>query len=164
MSEGLRLIVENFGAAARPRIAWHIDPFGHSSEQAALFAKMGYDGFFFARIDYQDMAKRKKEQRMEMIWRGSPNNLGVESDIFTGVTFYHYSPPPGMCFDTLRCSDDPIVEDADLFTYNLEEKIVKFLIEASYQADSYRTNHIMLTMGEDFTYEDAHGWFRTWMY
>ncbi len=29
---------ENFGADARPRVAWHIDPFGHSSEQAAIFA------------------------------------------------------------------------------------------------------------------------------
>ena len=160
MSEGLRLIEENFGSAARPRVAWHIDPFGHSSEQAALFAKMGYDGFFFARIDYQDMAKRKKEQRMEMIWRGSPNNLGAESDIFTGVTFHNYSPPPGMCFDTLRCRDDPIVDNKDFFTYNLEKKIIPFLIEAGYQSDSYRTNHIMLTMGGDFTYEDAHGWFR----
>ena len=160
MSEGLRLIEENFGSAARPRVAWHIDPFGHSSEQAALFAKMGYDGFFFARIDYQDMAKRKKEQRMEMIWRGSPNNLGAESDIFTGVTFHNYSPPPGMCFDTLRCRDDPIVDNKDFFSYNLEKKIIPFLIEAGYQADSYRTNHIMLTMGGDFTYEDAHGWFR----
>ena len=160
MSEGLGFIEENFGSAARPRIAWHIDPFGHSSEQAALFAKMGYDGFFFARIDYQDMDKRKKEKRMEMIWRGSPNNLEAESDIFTGVTFYHYSPPPGMCFDTLRCSDDPMVDDANLFTYNLEEKVIKFLIEAAVQAESYRTNNIMLTMGDDFNYEDAHGWFR----
>ena len=160
MSAGLEFIGENFGSAARPRIAWHIDPFGHSSEQAALFAKMGYDGFFFARIDYQDMAKRKMEKRMEMIWRGSPNNLGAESDIFTGVTYHHYSPPPGMCFDTLRCSDDPMVDDTDLFTYNLEAKVIKFLFEAASQSDSYRTNNIMLTMGDDFHYEAAHGWFR----
>ena len=38
MSIGLRFVEKTFGAAARPRIAWHIDPFGHSAGQAALFA------------------------------------------------------------------------------------------------------------------------------
>ena len=158
MSEGLRLIEENFGSAARPRVAWHIDPFGHSSEQAALFAKMGYDGFFFARIDYQDMAKRKKEQRMEMIWRGSPNNLGAESDLFTGVLYYGYGPPPEMCYD-IRCGADAVVDDPDLFTYNLDDKMNLFIKGAVDQAASYRSNNIMFTMGSDFQWESAHIWY-----
>ena len=37
---GLRFILENFGEDARPRVAWQIDPFGHSSEMAAIFAKV----------------------------------------------------------------------------------------------------------------------------
>ena len=41
MSLGLRFVLENFGDEARPRVVWHIDPFGHSAEQAALFAKVG---------------------------------------------------------------------------------------------------------------------------
>lgn len=40
MSIGLRFVEENFGPEARPRIGWHIDPFGHSAEQASLFAKV----------------------------------------------------------------------------------------------------------------------------
>ncbi len=28
------------------------DPFGHAASQASLFAQMGFDAFFFARIDY----------------------------------------------------------------------------------------------------------------
>ena len=35
---GLRFITNTFGSQYRPRIAWHIDTFGHSSEQASLFA------------------------------------------------------------------------------------------------------------------------------
>ena len=158
MSEGLGFIEENFGSAARPHIAWHIDPFGHSSEQAALFAKMGYDGFFFARIDYQDIDKRKKEKRMEMIWRGSPNNLGAESDLFTGVLFYFYGPPPDMCYD-IRCGDDAVVDNPDLFTYNLDDKMDKFIKVAMDQAASYRTNNVMFTMGSDFQWESAHIWY-----
>ena len=38
MSVGLRFVERNFGPDARPRIGWHIDPFGHSAEQATLFA------------------------------------------------------------------------------------------------------------------------------
>ena len=45
MSIGLRFVEENFGAEARPRIGWHIDPFGHSAEQAALFAKVQLSHF-----------------------------------------------------------------------------------------------------------------------
>jgi hypothetical protein len=37
-----------------PNIAWHIDEFGHSSVNAKLFAQMGYDAIFFARIDEDD--------------------------------------------------------------------------------------------------------------
>ena len=35
---GLTFITNTFGSQYRPRIAWHIDTFGHSSEQASLFA------------------------------------------------------------------------------------------------------------------------------
>ena len=38
MSLGLRFIDSNFGADARPRVAWSIDPFGHSAEYAALLS------------------------------------------------------------------------------------------------------------------------------
>jgi lysosomal alpha-mannosidase len=59
-----------------PRVAWQIDPFGHSREQASLFAQMGYDGLFFGRLDYQDKFNRAMRENMETIWSGSPDNLG----------------------------------------------------------------------------------------
>jgi len=51
-----------------PTIGWHIDPFGHSNTQAALFSQMGFDAFFFARIDYQDKMSRLAKKQLEMIW------------------------------------------------------------------------------------------------
>jgi Glycosyl hydrolases family 38 N-terminal domain. len=42
---------------------------------ASLFSRMGYDGLFFARLDYQDKAERLRQKTTEMIWQGS-SNLG----------------------------------------------------------------------------------------
>ena len=161
MSLGLKFVEENFGKEARPRTAWHIDPFGHSSEQAALFAKMGYDGLFFARIDYQDKEKRKSDRSLELIWRGSPTNWGRQSDLFTGIFYNHYSPPPGLCFDLIHCNIDPVVSDPELFSYNLKEKVNDLVRDIKSISQFYRTNHIMLTMGDDFQYENAEIWYHS---
>ena len=37
---GFRFIQQNFGDCGRPKIGWQIDPFGHSREQASLFAQV----------------------------------------------------------------------------------------------------------------------------
>jgi hypothetical protein len=59
------------------------NPTGHSSTHASLMsALVGFEGLFFGRADYQDMAKRKDQQALEMIWRGS-YSWGAASDIFT---------------------------------------------------------------------------------
>ncbi|CAK9168947.1 unnamed protein product, partial [Ilex paraguariensis] len=55
-----------------PRAGWQIDPFGHSAVQAYLLgAELGFDSVHFARIDYQDRAKRKKDKSLEVVWQGS---------------------------------------------------------------------------------------------
>jgi alpha-mannosidase len=59
MEKGHQFIEANF--SKKPRIGWQIDPFGHSSANARLFADMGFDAFFFARLDYQDRDKRSAE-------------------------------------------------------------------------------------------------------
>ena len=95
MMKGHEFITEHFGA--QPRIGWQIDPFGHSNTNARLFAEMGFDAIFFARIDYQDKKLRQKEKSLEWIW--IPNN--GTANIFTHTLFGHYSPPPGFNFDIL---------------------------------------------------------------
>jgi trehalose-6-phosphatase len=76
-----------------------IDPFGHSGVQASLLTGLsGYHGLYFARIDYQDKANREDKSDLELIWRGS-SSLGKGTQAFTGVLYYHYCPPPGLCFD-----------------------------------------------------------------
>lgn len=45
-------------------------------EHFCLWFQMGFDGLFFGRADYEDIDQRKKTKTMEMMWKGSPKNLG----------------------------------------------------------------------------------------
>lgn len=158
MTFGLRILNDTFGECGVPKVAWQIDPFGHSKEQASLFAQMFYDGLFFGRLDYQDKDQREKTKTMEHIW--SPSyNLGHAVDLFTGALPNSYSPPSGFCFDIL-CDDPPIMDDPELKDYNADERVSKFIDIAERQATSYATNHIIMTMGNDFNYQNAHTWYK----
>ncbi|CAF3637750.1 unnamed protein product [Rotaria sp. Silwood1] len=133
-SLGAEFLHEQFGECGRPKIGWQIDPFGHSREQASIFALMGFDGLFLGRIDHEDYTTRFRTKTMEMVWKAS-SNLDRQSWLFTGVLPNRYVPPDSFCFDQ-RCSNDPIM------------------------AQGYATNHIIMTFGGDFHYEIAHEAFK----
>jgi len=75
-------------------VAWQIDPFGHSSEVAAEFAEMGFDGLVLGRIDHEDIALRKQQKTMEMVWRPDVN-MGIIfiiiMEFFVGLISRHYN-------------------------------------------------------------------------
>ncbi|CAO2610985.1 Lysosomal alpha-mannosidase [Lemmus lemmus] len=159
MTLGLRFLQDTFGDDGRPRVAWHIDPFGHSREQASLFAQMGFDGFFLGRIDYQDKVVRQKKLKMEEVWRASTSLKPPTADLFTGVLPNNYNPPKNLCWDVL-CADKPMVEDPQSPEFNAVTLVNYFLKLAYSQQQYYRTNHTVMTMGSDFQYENANMWFK----
>ncbi|XP_057335979.1 lysosomal alpha-mannosidase-like [Microplitis mediator] len=154
---GFRRWDDMLGECARPKIGWQIDPFGHSREQASLFAQFGFDGMFFGRLDWQDKNNRLLNKTAELIWKGS-SSLGDKADLFTVVLFNGYLAPPGFCFDIL-CLDDPVIDDPESPENNVEAKIAAFVDYCQEQAKYYNTNNIILTMGEDFSYQNANMWF-----
>ncbi|XP_046392611.1 lysosomal alpha-mannosidase-like isoform X2 [Ischnura elegans] len=157
MTWGFRKLNDTFGECGRPKVGWQIDPFGHSRDMASTFALMGFDGLFFARLDYTDKSHRLDTKSAEMVWKGSPN-LGKKSWLFTGVLYNHYMPPPGFCFDLL-CDDEPIMDDKHSPDYNVDDKVNQFIAYAVNQSNHYATDNIVMTMGEDFQYQDANMWF-----
>ncbi|GJP85072.1 hypothetical protein CLOP_g15174 [Closterium sp. NIES-67] len=197
MSLGLRLIRRQFGQV--PRIAWQIDPFGHSAVQGYLISALGgfhamffaraddqgsgewhcdlpsnilllpllleigcnsggFDAVFFARADYEDSEARYRERTAEFVWRGS-ETLKQQAEVFGGRLYVHYLPPDSFRYDTNNW-DPPVQDDPELYDYNVQERVDKFVETALKQAESYRTNHIMWTMGDDFAYSNAITWFR----
>ncbi|KAK0401146.1 hypothetical protein QR680_015614 [Steinernema hermaphroditum] len=155
MGWGLRYLNDSFGECAKPKVAWQIDPFGHSKEFANLCSKFGFDALFFARMHYLEKAKRMKEQNLDFIWETSPD---LKTGILTGAFHHHYSPPPGFCFDRV-CVDDPIMDNKELEGYNVDEKVGRFVDYVQNERTMQRHNHIMLLMGDDFQYTNANTWY-----
>ena len=158
---GHSFLSETFGYA--PTVGWQIDPFGHSSTQAGLLSSgAGFDALYFGRIDYQDLALRRSQRRVEGVWRAGADNAGSNADVFWGLTGSYggnYGPPEGFCFDNF-CSDEPMMDDPDLEGYNVGSKVAAFAAAAYEQANEARGTHIMMTMGSDFQYENSEVWFR----
>ncbi|XP_050536748.1 lysosomal alpha-mannosidase-like [Daktulosphaira vitifoliae] len=151
---GLRKLNDTFGECGRPHIGWQIDPFGHSRQMASLFTQLGYDGLFFARLDYEDKKQRLNKKTAEMIWQSSPN-LGSSADLFTHVLYNYYFAPDGFCFDVV-CGIDPIVDDIKSPAYNVEKKASELLDFVRTQQRAFQDHgNVILTMGGDFAYQDA---------
>ena len=156
MTIGFRWIKDTFGVV--PTIGWHIDPFGHQATNAALFSQFGFNAWFFARIDQQDKSVRMANKGLEMIWHPTQYS-GIDNYIFTHVNYYHYSPPPGFCFDN-NCRDEPIRDDPTLDNYNLVAKSEKLVEYFKNQSLHYRSSNLFHTLGEDFHYANARMWYK----
>lgn len=151
MTLGHKFLLDTFNYI--PKIAWHIDPFGHASAQAAMFAQMGFEAFFFARIDYQDKLNRLNNSAMEMVWIPETSQ-GIENAIFTHVNYYHYVDPRNYCFD-IRCGEDAICNDPRLEGYNVDVQSDGYVAWFRQQAQHYRTSTLLHTVGTDFAYQAA---------
>ena len=92
MSLGFKKLQDTFGDCGIPKVGWQIDPFGHSREQADIFASMGFDGLFFGRLDWREKGQRLNNKTAEMVWMTSDNKK-EDNKLLTGVLFNNYSPP-----------------------------------------------------------------------
>ena len=158
MALGFKKLKDTFGDCGVPKVGWQIDPFGHSREQADIFASMGMDGLFFGRLDWREKGQRLNNKTAEMIWMTSDIQKD-DNKLLTGVLFNNYSPPDDFCWDLL-CNDEPLMDNPSLHDYNMEVKAQDFINYIRNQHKYYATNHILLTMGMDFHYQAAHTWYK----
>jgi hypothetical protein len=83
---------------------------------------MGFDAWFFARLDATDKTTRMDSKNMEFIWQ--PNGDSSKS-IFTHVLFNHYSAPQGEDLSASHGNggtDSVFITDKKSKDFNAEDK------------------------------------------
>ena len=137
---GHRFIKNEFNQTVNT--GWHIDPFGHSASQAAIFSQMGFNSFFIERINQDEFDERIKDGTMEMIWK--PQTPSNNNFIMTHVNFMkYYLAPLDYCINVI-CGYS--IDDA------AKSKIERYVKWVRNQAISYSTSNIMHQMGGDFVW------------
>ncbi|KAI6191700.1 Alpha-mannosidase [Aphelenchoides bicaudatus] len=149
---GFDKLSKNFGDCGLTKVAWQIDPFGHSREHSNLAVQLGHNALFHGRMHQNELYQRITTKALEYIWSTSDD---LKTNILTN-SFYtnNYAPPSGFCFDSL-CWDDPVVDDEKLEGYNLPEMIDKFTNTLKQMTATSRHNHYFFSMGSDFWYSNA---------
>lgn len=64
--------------------------------------QLGFDSLYFARIDYQDRAKRKDDKSLEVVWRGS-KSLGSSSQVVIRNIYYLFFALIGLTVVRIEC-------------------------------------------------------------
>uniref|UniRef100_A0A0N4Z638 Alpha-mann_mid domain-containing protein n=1 Tax=Parastrongyloides trichosuri TaxID=131310 RepID=A0A0N4Z638_PARTI len=157
MTIGLRYLNKTFGECGKPKVAWQIDPFGHSKEMSSLFSLMGYEGLFFGREHYLEHEKRINDKALEFIWKNSDD---LKTNLLTSIFYLAtYAPLNEFCFDSL-CKDDSIIDNINFPGYNIDDKLNKFITHINKQRSVQRHNNIMFMAGGDFQYSNANQWYK----
>lgn len=141
-----------------PKVAWQIDPFGHSREQASIINRMGFDGFFLHRIDFRDYEQRDRESNLEFIWKTSDDLKS--SELFTSVLKNYMPPSDQFIFEDKGYVRNVVVDDPESEEYNLDDYVSSFygLIRGRNRVGKEKRN-LLMTFGADFDYQIAHSTF-----
>ncbi|KNC56371.1 alpha-mannosidase 2 [Thecamonas trahens ATCC 50062] len=144
IAEGHAYLKAHFGV--RPRFAYQIDPFGHSSATPSLFARMGFEGLVINRIHHALKSSFKRSKHMEFVWRGAPETLGPESDLLTHVLHTHYSAPKGFDFEEHSMPISPS---------NVASRATVLVRELRSRSAAYATSNLLVPFGDDFKFKRA---------
>ncbi|KAF3786241.1 Alpha-mannosidase 2 [Nymphaea thermarum] len=177
MMEGNTWLADNIGAV--PRNAWAIDPFGYSATMAYLLRRMGFENMLIQRTHYELKKELALHENLEFLWRQGWDVEGT-ADIFVHMMpFYSYDiphtcgPEPAICcqFDFARMrgfsyescpwGQHPVETNPS----NVHERALKLLDQYRKKSTLYRTNTLLVPLGDDFRYastKEAESQFRNY--
>jgi alpha-mannosidase II len=162
-----------------PKNAWAIDPFGYSPTMAYLLRRMGFENMLIQRTHYELKKELAQHKNLEYIWRQSWDTEET-TDIFVHMMpFYSYDiphtcgPEPAICcqFDFARThgftyelcpwGQHPVETNRE----NVQERAEKLLDQYKKKSTLYRTNTLLVPLGDDFRYistDEAEAQFRNY--
>ena len=150
--EGHLWIRDTFGAAARPKIGWSLDPFGLSTSQAVLQALMGFDGWFFTRVPDFVVDEGKKNKTLEFIWRASTSGMPErQTEIFSHIfESYYCMPLPTYAFEWGEAKGAKPPHEGNIF------ELAQGLANITKQrAAWFRTRNVLIPWGCDYQFQNA---------
>ncbi|XAR51807.1 Alpha-mannosidase [Bertholletia excelsa] len=177
MTEGNMWLSDTIGFV--PKNSWAIDPFGYSPTMAYLLRRMGFENMLIQRTHYELKKELALHNNLEYIWRQSWD-VEETTDIFVHMMpFYSYDvphtcgPEPAVCcqFDFARMrgfmyelcpwGEHPIETNQE----NVQERALKLLDQYKKKSTLYRTNTLIVPLGDDFRYisiDEAEAQFRNY--
>ncbi|XP_057972357.1 alpha-mannosidase 2 [Malania oleifera] len=177
MTEGNLWLNDTIGVI--PKNSWAIDPFGYSPTMAYLLRRMGFENMLIQRTHYELKKELALHKNLEYIWRQSWD-VDETTDIFVHMMpFYSYDiphtcgPEPAICcqFDFARMQDFPYElcpwgqHPVETNEENVQERALKLLDQYKKKSTLYRTNTLLIPLGDDFRYvgiDEAEAQFRNY--
>ncbi len=123
---------------------WQIDPFGPSPFSVNLHDWAGMDFLVLNRMPTNIKDAIKANKTLQFYWETE------QAKILVNVMDTHYASPEGFDWEDLEHGESiPITKE------NLRERSDIFMNVLFERATHYRTQHVMVPMGGDFTYQNA---------
>lgn len=164
MAEGNMWLNDTVGVI--PKNAWAIDPFGYSPTMAYLLRRMGFENMLIQRTHYELKKELALHKNLEYVWRQSWDTEET-TDIFVHMMpFYSYDIPhtcgpepaiccqfdfarmPGFSYELCPWGQHPVQINQE----NVKERAEKLLDQYRKKSTLYRTNTLLVPLGDDFRY------------
>ncbi|XP_019161620.1 PREDICTED: alpha-mannosidase 2 [Ipomoea nil] len=177
MTEGNMWLNETCGVI--PKNSWVIDPFGYSPTMAYLLRRMGFENMLIQRTHYELKKELALYKNLEYVWRQSWDAEETTDMFVHMMPFYSYDiphtcgPEPAVCcqfdfartygFSYERCPWGQHPQETT--PENVKERAYKLLDQYRKKSTLYRTNTLLVPLGDDFRYvsiDEAEAQFRNY--
>ncbi|CAH9111087.1 unnamed protein product [Cuscuta europaea] len=177
ITEGNLWLNETCGVV--PKNSWVIDPFGYSPTMAYLFRRMGFENMLIQRTHYELKKELALYRNLEFVWRQSWDAEETTDMFVHMMPFYSYDiphtcgPEPAICcqfdfartygFTYERCPWGEYPQETT--PENVKERALKLLDQYRKKSTLYRTNTLLIPLGDDFRYvtvDEAEAQFRNY--
>ncbi|XP_050542919.1 alpha-mannosidase 2 isoform X2 [Daktulosphaira vitifoliae] len=168
---GHQWLKENLNITAK--YSWCIDPFGVSPTMPYILKRMQLSGLVIQRTHYAIKKYLARNKKLEFQWRQHwDNECSNDNVMFTHMMpFYNYDiphtcgPDPSICcqFDFKRLPGFGIscpwkLYPVPITQMNVKSKALLLLDQYKKKAELYKTNILLIPLGDDFRYTSSREW------